>query len=166
MNGSIGARQVRLIDEDGGQVGIVDTISALNMARNRGYDLVEIAPDAKPPVCKIMDYGKFVYDLAKKNREAKKKQVHNDLKICKIGLNIAEGDFDVRMKRVSKFLQNGDKVKLIVMFRGREIIYKKQGFQMIERITEIVDEFGKLEGPPKMEGKNIIAILAPVSKKG
>jgi len=124
------------------------------MARNRGYDLVEIAPDAKPPVCKIMDYGKFVYDLTK------------NLKICKIGLNIAEGDFDVRMKRVTKFLQNGDKVKLIIMFRGREIIYKKQGFQMIERITEIVDEFGKLEGPPKMEGKNIIAILAPVSKKG
>jgi translation initiation factor IF-3 len=136
------------------------------MARNKGYDLVEIAPHSRPPVCKIMDYGKYVYDLAKKNREAKKKQVHNDLKICKVGLNIAEGDFMVRMNRIKKSLSSGDKVKLIIMFRGREIIYKKHGFQMVERISNIVEEQGKLEGPPKMEGRNIIAILAPISKKG
>jgi translation initiation factor IF-3 len=157
---------VRLVDEKGNQVGVVDIISALNMARSRNYDLVEIAPHAKPPVCKIMNYGKFVYELSKKNREAKKKQINNDLKICKVGLNIAEGDFGVRMRRIQKSLDNGDKVKLIIMFRGREIIYKKHGFQMVERITEIVKEEGKLEGPPKMEGRNIIAILSPISKKG
>ena len=136
------------------------------MARSRNYDLVEIAPHARPPVCKIMNYGKFVYELSKKNREAKKKQINNDLKICKIGLNIADGDFNVRMRRIQKSLENGDKVKLIIMFRGREIIYKKHGFQMVERVTQIVKEEGKLEGPPKMEGRNIIAILSPISKKG
>ena len=107
-----------------------------------------------------------MYELSKKNREAKKKQINNDLKICKVGLNIADGDFGVRMRRIQKSLENGDKVKLIIMFRGREIIYKKHGFQMVERITEIVKEIGKLEGPPKMEGRNIIAILSPISKKG
>ena len=144
----------------------MDIITALNMARSKNYDLVEIAPRGKPPVCKIMNYGKFVYELSKKNREARKKQVNNDLKICKIGLNIAEGDFGVRMKRIQKSLEDGDKVKLIIMFRGREIIYKKHGFQMVDRIIKMVKDYGKLEGPPKMEGRNIIAILSPISKKG
>jgi translation initiation factor IF-3 len=127
---------------------------------------VEIAPHSNPPVCKIMDYGKFIYETAKKTRESKKKQVSNDLKTIKIRLNIGESDFAVKVSRVIEFLEDGDKVKMMILFKGREIIYKQRGFEMLERIAEVVQEHGRLERKPKLEGRNIIAIIAPISKKG
>ncbi len=129
-------------------------------------DLVEIAPHSSPPVCKIMDYGKFIYDTAKKTKESKKKQVSNDLKTIKIRLNIGESDFNVKANRIVEFLQDGDKVKIMILFRGREIIYKQQGFEVLEKIFELTDTVGKVERKPKLEGRNIIAIIAPISKKG
>jgi translation initiation factor IF-3 len=127
---------------------------------------VEIAPHSNPPVCKIMDYGKFIYETAKKTRESKKKQVSNDLKTIKIRLNIGESDFAVKVSRVIEFLEDGDKVKMMILFKGREIIYKQRGFERLERIAEVVQEHGRLERKPKLEGRNIIAIIAPISKKG
>jgi translation initiation factor IF-3 len=127
---------------------------------------VEIAPHSNPPVCKIMDYGKFIYETAKKTRESKKKQVSNDLKTIKIRLNIGESDFAVKVSRIIEFLEDGDKVKMMILFKGREIIYKQRGFEMLERIAEVVQEHGRLERKPKLEGRNIIAIIAPISKKG
>jgi len=127
---------------------------------------VEIAPHSSPPVCKIMDYGKFIYDTAKKTKESKKKQVSNDLKTIKIRLNIGESDFNVKANRIVEFLQDGDKVKIMILFRGREIIYKQQGFEVLEKIFELTDTVGKVERKPKLEGRNIIAIIAPISKKG
>lgn len=113
-----------------------------------------------------MDYGKFIYETAKKTRESKKKQVSNDLKTIKIRLNIGESDFAVKVSRIIEFLEDGDKVKMMILFKGREIIYKQRGFEMLERIAEVVQEHGRLERKPKLEGRNIIAIIAPISKKG
>jgi len=113
-----------------------------------------------------MDYGKFIYDTAKKTKESKKKQVSNDLKTIKIRLNIGESDFNVKANRIVEFLQDGDKVKIMILFRGREIIYKQQGFEVLEKIFELTDTVGKVERKPKLEGRNIIAIIAPISKKG
>lgn len=127
---------------------------------------MEIAPHSNPPVCKIMDYGKFIYETAKKTRESKKKQVSNDLKTIKIRLNIGESDFAVKVSRIIEFLNDGDKVKMMILFKGREIIYKQRGFEMLERIAEVVQEHGRLERKPKLEGRNIIGIIAPMSKKG
>jgi translation initiation factor IF-3 len=127
---------------------------------------VEIAPHSNPPVCKIMDYGKFIYETAKKTRESKKKQVSNDLKTIKIRLNIGEADFMVKVSRIIEFLEDGDKVKMMILFKGREIIYKQRGFEILERIAETVQKHGHIERKPKLEGRNIIAIIAPVSKKG
>ncbi len=160
------AKEVRLIDENGHQVGLVSTLEALKRARDAGLDLVEIAPSNRPPVCKIMDYGKFIYDAAKKVRESKKKQVSNYLKTIKIRLNIGESDFNVKSGRIKEFLEDGDKVKIMILFRGREIIYKQRGFELLERIHDLVKDYGRMERKPKLEGRNIIAIIAPISKKG
>ncbi len=157
---------MRLIDEDGRQVGLVATLEALRRAREAGLDLVEIAPHSHPPVCKIMDYGRFIYETAKKTRESKKKQVSNDLKTIKIRLNIGDADFNVKVGRIEEFLKDGDKVKMMILFRGREIIYKQRGFEILDRIAEVVKDHGRIERKPKLEGRNIIAIIAPISKKG
>lgn len=160
------SREVRLIDEEGRQAGLVLTAVALKMARERGLDLVEIVSTSSPPVCKIMDYGKFLYESTKKVRDSKKKQVSNDLKTIKIGLNIGEGDFAVKVKQMKDFLENGDKVKLIIMYRGREIIYKNHGFEVLDKICDLLGESGKIERKPKLEGKNLVSIISPNSKKG
>jgi translation initiation factor IF-3 len=144
----------------------VDTKEALRLAREKGLDLVEIASTSTPPVCKIMDYGKFLYDSTKRVKDSKKKQVSNDLKTMKIGLNIGEGDFEVKIKQIRDFLESGDKVKIVIMYRGREIIYKNQGFDMLDKIANAVQEMGKIERRPKLEGKNLVSIISPVSKKG
>jgi len=113
-----------------------------------------------------MDYGKFLYDSTKRVKDSKKKQVSNDLKTMKIGLNIGEGDFEVKIKQIRDFLESGDKVKIVIMYRGREIIYKNQGFDMLDKIANAVQEMGKIERRPKLEGKNLVSIISPVSKKG
>lgn len=155
-----------MIEEDGRQAGLVVTAQALKQAKEKGLDLVEIVPTSSPPVCKIMDYGKYLYESTKKIKDSKKKQVSNDLKTIKIGLNIGEGDFSVKVKQIRDFLECGDKVKLIIMYRGREIIYKNHGFEVLDKILDLVAESGKVERKPKLEGKNLVSIISPISKKG
>jgi translation initiation factor IF-3 len=162
INEKIRAREVRLIDEDGKQLGIVPTSEALRLAREKELDLVEISPTATPPVCKIMDHGKFKYQLAKKAHEAKKKQTVIQVKEMKLGLKIEEHDLQVKLRHMKEFLTDGDKVKITIMFRGREILHKDKGealaFSMIEQLKGI----GDLEQKPRFDGRNIIMVFAPV----
>ena len=161
-NEKIRAREVRLIDEDGKQLGIVPTFEALKLARERELDLVEISPTATPPVCKIMDYGQFKYQLAKKAHEAKKKQTVIQVKEIKLGLKIEEHDLGVKVRHMREFLTDGDKVKTTIMFRGREILHKAMGENLALKVIEELKGIGTLEQKPKFEGRNIIMIFAPV----
>jgi translation initiation factor IF-3 len=161
-NEKIRAREVRLIDDEGKQLGIVPTFEALKLARERELDLVEISPKAVPPVCKIMDFGKFKYQLAKKAHEAKKKQTVIQVKEMKLGLKIEEHDLQVKVKHMREFLEDGDKVKVTIMFRGREILHKNMGEALALKIIEVLKGIGTLEQKPKFDGRNIIMIFAPV----
>ena len=137
---------------------------ALRNAKDKGLDLVEIVPKSNPAVCKIMDYKKFLYETIKKTKDSKKKQSSGELKTLKIRLSIGESDLNIKINQIKKFLENGDKVKIIIMFRGREILYSKNGFVLVERIIGTVSEIGKIERRPKLEGRNLITILSPFSK--
>lgn len=161
-NEKIRAREVRLIDEDGKQLGIVPTFEALKLARERELDLVEISPTATPPVCKIMDYGQFKYQLAKRAHEAKKKQTVIQVKEIKLGLKIEEHDLGVKVRHIREFLTDGDKVKITIMFRGREILHKAMGENLALKVIEELKGIGTLEQKPKFEGRNIIMIFAPL----
>jgi translation initiation factor IF-3 len=162
INEKIRAREVRLIDEDGKQLGIVPISEALRLAREKEFDLVEISPKATPPVCKIMDYGKFKYQLAKKAAEARKKQTVIQVKEMKLGLKIEEHDLQVKLRHMKEFLADGDKVKITVMFRGREILHKDKGESLAFKIIEQLKGVGDLEQKPRFDGRNIIMIFAPV----
>ena len=162
INEKIRAREVRLIDEDGKQLGIVPISEALRLAREKEFDLVEISPKATPPVCKIMDYGKFKYQLAKKAAEARKKQTVIQVKEMKLGLKIEENDLQVKLRHMKEFLADGDKVKITVMFRGREILHKDKGEGLAFKIIEQLKGVGDLEQKPRFDGRNIIMIFAPV----
>ncbi|MGD0237595.1 MAG: translation initiation factor IF-3 [Syntrophorhabdales bacterium] len=162
INEKIRAREVRLIDEDGKQLGIVPASEALRLAREKELDLVEISPKATPPVCKIMDYGKFKYQLAKKAAEARKKQTVIQVKEMKLGLKIEEHDLQVKLRHMKEFLADGDKVKITVMFRGREILHKDKGETLAFKIIEQLKGTGDLEQKPRFDGRNIIMIFAPV----
>ncbi len=162
FNERIRAREVRLIDEDGKQLGIVPTSEALRVARERELDLVEISPKATPPVAKIMDYGKFKYQLAKKAHEARKKQTVIQVKEMKLGLKIEEHDLQVKLRHIKEFLTEGDKCKLTIMFRGREILHKEKGESLALKIIEDLKGVGELEQKPRFDGRNIIMIFAPV----
>jgi translation initiation factor IF-3 len=155
---------VRLIDDEGRQVGVVSTKDAIEMAREKRLDLVEIAPSSSPPVCKIMDYGKFIYDSDKKMKESRKRQLGTDLKTIKLRLSIGEGDLNIKKQQVVKFLEAGNKVKIIVMFRGREILYSSKGFELLDNVFESIKSVGKFEKKPRLEGKNLIAIISPIPK--
>ena len=151
-----------MIDDEGNQVGILPPFEALKMARERNLDLVEISPKATPPVCKIMDYGKFKYQLAKKAHEARKKQTVIQVKEMKLGLKIEEHDLQVKLRHIKQFLTDGDKCKLTIMFRGREILHKDKGESLALKIIEELKEVGELEQKPRFDGRNIIMIFAPV----
>lgn len=165
INERIRIPQVRLIDHEGNQVGVVPTSQALQMARDVGLDLVEISPNASPPVAKILDYGKFKYEKKKKEHEAKKKQVV--VKVKEIQLRPTTDDHDVgyKMKNMRTFLEEGDKVKITMMFRGREVAYVEQGYKIMGRIVEDVKDIASVEAPAKLEGKKLIMILAPGANK-
>jgi translation initiation factor IF-3 len=152
---------VRLIDEKGNQVGVVATHEALAMARERGLDLMEISPTAQPPVCKICDYGKFKYEKKKKEHQAKKKQTVIKVKEVQLRPQTEEHDLDYKFKNVRTFLEEGDKAKISIMFRGREITYVEHGFRMMRKLQEMVKDIAVVEAPPKLEGKKLIMILAP-----
>jgi translation initiation factor IF-3 len=153
-----------LIGEDGEQVGIVPTRQAMQMAEEAGVDLVEIAPLAKPPVCRLMDYGKFKYYEAKKAHEAKLKQKQIQVKEIKFRPGTDEGDYQIKLRNLIKFLQEGDKTKITLRFRGREMAHQEFGQRLLERVRTDLDPYGVVEQFPKMEGRQLIMVLAPKKK--
>ena len=165
LNERIRVPQVRLIDEKGVQVGVVPTYEALQMARERGLDLMEVSPNAQPPVCKICDYGKFKYEKKKKEQIARKKQTVIKVKEIQLRPQTEEHDLDYKFKNVRQFLEDGDKAKITIMFRGREITYVDQGFKIMRQLAELVKDVGTIEAPPKIEGKKLIMVLAPGAAK-
>ena len=155
---------MRLIDVDGSQLGIVQTREALNIAEDRGLDLVEVASNAKPPVCRIMDYGKFLYENAKKQKEAKKKQHTVNLKEMRFRPKTDEHDYQFKLKHVIQFLESGAKVKVFVIFRGREMVHKERGYEIIERLKTDLAEYADPEERSKMEGRNLSLIFTAKKK--
>ncbi len=142
-------------------IGVVPPIQGLRMAQERGLDLVEISPNATPPVCKIMNYGKFKYEVQKKSQEARKKQKIVETKEIKVRPTIADGDYQVKLKNAQKFLSNGDKVRFTLVFRGREITHNEVGFAVITKFKQDLASFGKVEVEPKLEGKQIFMLMSP-----
>jgi len=161
VNDEIRAREVRLIDKDGQQVGIMSLREALRLAGESGLDLVEISPSAKPPVCRIMDYGRYKYELAKREKEARKKQRVVHIKEVKMRPTIEDHDFEVWVRRTERFLEEGDKIKGIITFRGREIVHADLGRKVLDRLAQRVAHLAVVERPPKLEGRNMIMILNP-----
>ncbi len=165
INEEIRAKEVRLIDRDGNQVGIVPIREAMAMAAEANLDLVNISPNAAPPVCKIMDYGKFRYDQQKKDKEAKKKQKTMEVKEMRLGIFTEAHDLETKAVLVSKFLNGGDKVKISMRFRGREMGYVEKGRETMLKFCEQVAEFGTIEKQPVLEGRNMSMTIAPKSEK-
>lgn len=161
INEEIRDREVRVISNDGEPLGIMSAAAALDIAYSKNLDLVKIAPTANPPVCKIMDYGKYVFDQAKKEKESRKNQKIVDIKEVRFGLGIGDHDFNVKVKNAIKFLQSGDKVKVTVKFIGREMNYTKAGEELLERFFESVAEYGAPDKRPKMEGRRMTVIVNP-----
>ncbi len=164
VNDRIRAPEIRLIGAEGENAGVVSPERALQMAEEAGLDLVEISPNATPPVCKIMDYGKFKYETQKRESEARKKQKIIEVKEVKFRPNTDTHDYDVKMRNVFKFLENGDKVKVTLRFRGREMAHQNLGRELLERVADDVVEIGKVENMPKMEGRQMVMMIGPVSK--
>lgn len=162
LNERIRVPEVRLIDEKGEQVGIVPTTQALAMARDRGLDLMEVAAGAKPPVCKILDYGKYKYEEKKKEHIARKNQVVVKVKEIQLRPNTDEHDLDYKIKNARGFLEEGDKVKFIIQFRGREVAHTEPGYLMCKDILERLKDIAAVETPTKMEGKKMMMIISPL----
>ena len=164
MNDEIRDREVRLIDADGGMLGVMSSKDAQNMAITKNLDLVKIVPNAAPPVCKIMDYGKCMFEQDKKEKEAKKNQKIISIKEVRLSATIEEHDLDVKVKSARKFLQDGDKVKVSIRFRGREMKYTLAGKEVLEKFAAVVNDVGTAEKQPRLEGKNMMMILNPIKK--
>ena len=161
INELIRADSVRCIGADGEQLGVIPTNEALKIAEDLSLDLVEIQPNVNPPVCKILDYGKFKYEAQKRKNEARKKQKIIDVKEIKLRPNIDNNDFVVKMKQVKKFIENGDKVKITLRFRGREMAHQTLGATVLDRVKDDTEELCKVETLPKLEGRQMVMILAP-----
>ncbi len=161
INEDIRDKEVRVIDSDGSMLGVMPLKDAQNLAVTRNLDLVKIAPQAVPPVCRVMDYGKYLFELAKKEKEAKKNQKIVTIKELWIKPNIEDHDFEFKVKNAYKFLKDGDKVKISVRFRGREMNYTSLGAQVLNKFAEAITEVGIVERKPKLEGKSMIMILNP-----
>jgi translation initiation factor IF-3 len=155
----ITAKNVRLVDSDGEMIGVVTIEQALQTAEQKGLDLVEISPNASPPVCKLLDYSRYKYDMKKKAQESKKKQKRTALKEMKFKVNIGIGDFNIKVNKIRKFLEAGDKVKVSLWFKGREIVHKDKGREIFAKIIETLSDVAKTEADPKFEGKQIIMVL-------
>lgn len=152
---------MRVVDTDGQQIGVLPIKEALRLAREKGLDLVEVAPSAKPPVCRIMDFGRFRYEQSKREREAKKKQRIVEIKEIRMTPKIDDHDYNVKAKAAERFLREGNKVKVSVRFRGREIVHTDIGKDLLADLAEAVKDVGTVERPPQVEGKNMIMILTP-----
>jgi translation initiation factor IF-3 len=161
VNDEIRAPSVRLIDQDGEMVGVMSARDALNRAYAVGLDLLEISPNAAPPVVKILDYGKFKYEAQKKKNEAKKKQKVVEIKEIKVRPNIDENDYQVKMRAARAFIEEGDKVKVTLRFRGREMAHQEIGIKVLERIRGEMDALTKVEQMPRMENRQMVMVLAP-----
>jgi translation initiation factor IF-3 len=165
INGEIRAREVRVIGPDGEQIGVMPLRDALQRAQDMGLDLVNVAPAAKPPVCRIMDYGKFRYEQQKKEKEARRNQKIVEIKEVRFSANIDEHDYQVKLRNVVKFLKDQDKVKCSVRFRGREIAHANIGQRVLERLAEEVGDLAVVERKPKLEGRSMTMILSPKDTK-
>jgi len=165
INQQIQAAEVRLIDVDGEQIGIVSREEALEKATSQQLDLVEISPDAEPPVCRIMDYGKHLFEQKQKTRESRKKQRQTQLKEIKFRPGTDVGDYDVKLRNLRRFLEAGDKTKVTVRFRGREMAHQELGRDLLARIEADLAEYGSVEQYPNMEGRQMIMVLSPGKKK-
>jgi len=161
VNEDIRVKEVRLVSEDGEQLGIVAIREALAMAEEKGVDLVEVAPSAKPPVCRIMDYGKFKFEQSKREKESRKKQKIISIKEVKMRPNIEEHDFQVKAKNARKFLSAGDKLKFTIMFRGRQITHPELGEKLCIQLAKELSDISAVERQPKVEGRNMVMILVP-----
>lgn len=164
INGEIRAPKVRLIGVDGSQLGIYGNADAQRIAEDQNLDLVEIAPNAEPPVCRIMDYGKFKYDQAVKAKKARKKQTKIEVKEMKFRPKIDVGDYETKKGHVLRFLNKGNKVKITIMFRGREMAHPEQGLSILERLAGDLKDLAVVESQPKMEGRNMHMLVAPLPK--
>jgi len=162
INEKIRAREVRLISDEGKQLGIVPIMEAIRLAKEQELDLVEVSPKTVPPVCKIMDYGKFKYQIAKKAHDAKKKQAVIHIKEMKLGLKIEEHDLMFKMRHLREFLEDGNKVKIIIMFKGREVLHVDMGEKLAEKIIETLKDVGQVEQKSRFDGRNIVMIIAPL----
>ena len=161
VNDRIRSPEIRLIGADGENVGVVSPARGMDLADEAGLDLVEISPNATPPVCKIMDFGKFKYEQQKRESEARKKQKVIEVKEVKFRPNTDTHDYDVKMRNVFKFLENGDKVKVTLRFRGREMAHQELGRDLLHRVADDIAEIGKVDNMPKMEGRQMIMIISP-----
>jgi len=161
----IRVREVSVVDDDGESIGVMPTEEALSLAQDRDLDLVEVAPNANPPVCRIMDYGKHKYKISKKAHEAKKKQKVIHLKEVKFRPNTDQHDFDFKLRNVRRFIENGDKAKVVIFFKGREIVHREFGMRVLERIAEATEDLAMIEQQAKQEGRTLVMILAPLNTK-
>lgn len=161
INEQIRDKEVRLIDDEGQQLGIVSSREAQRIADEKKLDLVKISPTAKPPVCRIMDYGKFKFDQAKKEKEARKRQKTVDIKELRLSPNIDTHDIQVKVKKAIEFLKSGDKVKVSIRFRGREIGHSKSSTVILDNFANDIAEYGVVDKPPKMEARSLVMFLAP-----
>ena len=165
INEEIRDKEIRVISDDGEQLGIMSAAEAIKIAESRNLDLVKIAPMAKPPVCKIMDYGKFRFEKAKKEKEAKKNQKTIEIKEIRLSLNIDTHDFDTKINHAKKFIASGNKVKVSIRFRGREMAHPELGLVIMNRCAEACAECASVEKPAKLEGRQMLMFLAPKSSK-
>ncbi|WP_344308144.1 translation initiation factor IF-3 [Brevibacterium samyangense] len=165
INDRIRVPEVRLVGPNGEQVGIVAIRKALDLAREADLDLVEVAPQAKPPVAKLMDYGKFKYESAQKAREARKNQANMALKEIRFRLKIDEHDYETKKGHVTRFLAGGDKVKVMIMFRGREQSRPEMGMRLLNKLAEEISDLGTVESSPRVDGRNMVMVIAPVKSK-
>ncbi|MEC7641090.1 MAG: translation initiation factor IF-3 [Nitrospinota bacterium] len=165
VNSMIRVREVTVINDEGESMGVFPTRDALLMAQEQNLDLVEVAPFANPPVCKVMDYGKFKYKQSKRAHEAKKGQKIVHLKEVKFRPNTDAHDYDFKLKHVQRFLEQGDKAKVVIFFKGREIIHLGNGQKILNRVVAATEDFGVVEQLPKKEGRTLVMVLAPKAKK-
>jgi translation initiation factor IF-3 len=164
VNGRIRGSDIRLIGAEGENIGVVSPDRGMALAEQAGLDLVEISPNAVPPVCKIMDFGKFKYETQKRENEARKKQKTIEIKEVKFRPNTDVHDYDVKMRNVFKFLEGGDKVKVTLRFRGREMAHQNLGRDLLERVADDTKDVGKVENFPKMEGRQMVMLIGPAAR--
>ncbi|MBO0701505.1 MAG: translation initiation factor IF-3 [Candidatus Dormibacteraeota bacterium] len=164
INEQIRVSEVRLIDDNNNQLGVLSLSAAQRIASEKGLDLVEVAPQARPPVCRLMDYGRFKFESIKKDKDQRRRQATSQLKEMKLRPKIADHDFDTKFKGVRQFLEQGEKVKVTIMFRGREMVHQDLGRKLLDRVADAAKEVATVERAPIMEGRNLHMILAPVHK--